>query len=118
MWPSRAAKNIGVNPDSSFACMSAPASRGQHDRGVSFGRGPHQGRLLALFTRVGVGAVGQQRLHRVEISRARRRHENRFAAAQRRVRVGAGVEQERHDVSRCRSCRPGTAEARHSDSRR
>ena len=38
--------------------VGAGFEQGSDDRGVSFGRGPHEGRLLALFTRVGIGALG------------------------------------------------------------
>ena len=119
MWPSRTAKNNGVNPDLSLARTSAPlVDEGLHDRGVPFGRGPHQGRLIAPLPRVGVGASRKQRLHRVEISRARRRHEDGLAARKRRVRVGTGIEQQLDESRVAVRARPATAEARRSDSRR
>ncbi len=72
--------------------------KGIDDCCVPFGCGPHERRLRALFTRIGIGTLGQQSLYRAEAARACRRHEHGFAAAQSRVRVGARIEQQCHDV--------------------
>jgi len=79
----------GLEPD---VQVGPSFEQGMGHRGVPLRRGPHEGRLVALFDRVGVGAVGQQCAHRAETAGPGRRH----PVDLRHVHIGAAIEQAAH----------------------